>query len=84
MSLGHNENHHFWGTQNAKTCKITNPEPRQLPELWSSGSSDFGDSRGDFGDSGQDFGHSGHDFGDSGQAGWESRKTSVHGLSFPT
>ncbi len=40
---------------------------RQLPELRSSGSSDFGDSGQDFGHSGQDFGHSGEDFGHSGQ-----------------
>ncbi len=53
---------------------IPPPELRQLPELRSSGSSNFGDSRQDFcasgqdiGDSGQDFGDSGQDFGDSGE-----------------
>ncbi len=59
MSLGHNKNHSFWGAGNAKISEILNPEPRQLPELRSSGSSDFGDSGQNFGDSGENFGDSG-------------------------
>ncbi len=88
MSHGHNENHHFWGAENAKISENAPPRnqvrqhrTRQLPELRSCGSSDFGDSgedfgasEEDFGDSGEEFGHSGQDFGDSGQAEWESRK----------
>ena len=52
------------GQKTRKHAKITNPDPRQLPELWSSGSSDFGDSGQNFCASGQDFGDSGEDFGD--------------------
>ncbi len=55
------------GPKTLKSQKMPPPELRQLPELRSSGSPDFGDSREDFGDSGQDFGDSGEDFGDSGE-----------------
>ncbi len=48
----------FLRGRNANSQKIPHPELRQLPELRSSGSSDFGDSREDFGDSGQDLGDS--------------------------
>ncbi len=55
------------GPETLKSQKMPPPELRQLPELRSSGSSDFGDSWEDFGDSGEEFGDSGQDFGDSGE-----------------
>ncbi len=49
------------GQKTLKSQKMPPPELRQLPELRSSGSSDFGASGQDFGDSGENFGDSGED-----------------------